>query len=59
MTRRLDGYTLTAPRTLSDALAILAADPAARPFAGGTDVMVQLEAGHLPPGRYVSLFDLR
>ena len=31
------------------------AAPGARPFAGGTDLMVVLEAGHLPQGRYVSL----
>ena len=29
------------------------------PFAGGTDLMVLLEAGHLPPGRYVSLQNCR
>ena len=31
----------------------------ARPFAGGTDLMVVLEAGQLPPGRYVSLQNCR
>ena len=29
-----------------------------RPFAGGTDLMVLLEAGKLPPGRYLSLWGL-
>ena len=29
-----------------------------RPFAGGTDLMVLLEAGKLPPGKYVSLWGL-
>jgi CO/xanthine dehydrogenase FAD-binding subunit len=51
----LDGYQLVTPDSLGEALADLAAHPRARPFAGGTDLMVVLEAGHLPPGRYVSL----
>jgi CO/xanthine dehydrogenase FAD-binding subunit len=55
----LDRYDLVAPETLGEALADLAAHPAARPFAGGTDLMVVLEAGHLPPGRYVSLAKCR
>jgi len=33
----------------------LASHVGARPFAGGTDLMVLLEAGSLPPGRYVNL----
>lgn len=45
----------TAP-TLSAALTMLAAEPGGwRPFAGGTDLMVLLDAGKLPPGRYLSL----
>ena len=55
MTPVLDGYQLVTPASLSEALADLAAHPGARPFAGGTDLMVVLEAGHLSPGRYVSL----
>jgi len=51
----LDGYELVTPGSLGEALADLAAHPQARPFAGGTDLMVVLEAGHLPPGRYVNL----
>ena len=51
----LDGYQLVVPASLDDALDDLARHSGARPLAGGTDVMVQLEAGHLPPGRYVSL----
>ena len=51
----LDRYQLVSPRSLREALDDLARHPAARPFAGGTDLMVLLEAGHLPPGRYVSL----
>ena len=55
MMPRLDDYALSVPASLRDALAELARDPGARPFAGGTDLMVLMEAGHLPPGRYVSL----
>jgi CO/xanthine dehydrogenase FAD-binding subunit len=51
----LDRYQLVTPATLDEALDDLAAHPGARPFAGGTDLMVVLEAGHLPPGRYVDL----
>jgi CO/xanthine dehydrogenase FAD-binding subunit len=51
----LEGYQVAVPRSLTEALGELARHPGARPFAGGTDLMVLLEAGHLPPGRYVSL----
>jgi CO/xanthine dehydrogenase FAD-binding subunit len=51
----LDGYQLVVPRSLREVLDDLAKHPGSRPFAGGTDLMVVLEAGHLPPGRYVSL----
>jgi CO/xanthine dehydrogenase FAD-binding subunit len=51
----LDGYELVTPGSLNEALADLAAHPGAKPFAGGTDLMVALEAGLLPPGRYISL----
>ena len=59
MSPMLDGYQLVTPDTLSEALEDLAAHPEARPFAGGTDLMVLLEAGHLPPGRFVSLANCR
>jgi len=51
----LDGYQLIAPQSLDEALAELSSHVGARPFAGGTDLMVMLEAGTLPSGRYVSL----
>jgi CO/xanthine dehydrogenase FAD-binding subunit len=41
---------------------LLSSDPDTRPFAGGTDLMVLLESGTLPPGRYVNIWgfgDLR
>jgi CO/xanthine dehydrogenase FAD-binding subunit len=55
----LDNYELVTPASLAAALDDLAQHPGARPFAGGTDLMVVLEAGHLPPGRYVSLQNCR
>lgn len=52
-------YTLIAPKTLGDALAILAEDPGAwHPIAGGTDVMVLYEAGQLTQRRLMSLWGL-
>lgn len=51
----LDRYQLVSPGSLQEALDDFARHPGARPFAGGTDLMVLLEAGQLPPGRYVSL----
>jgi CO/xanthine dehydrogenase FAD-binding subunit len=51
----LERYQLVSPPTLREALDDLARHPEARPFAGGTDIMVSLEAGNLPPGRYVDL----
>jgi len=55
----LDGFDLVVPASLDEALRILASDPDARPFAGGTDLMVVLDAGHLSPGRYISLWGIR
>jgi CO/xanthine dehydrogenase FAD-binding subunit len=55
----LDQFQLVAPASLAAALADLAQHPGARPFAGGTDLMVVLEAGHLSAGRYVSLQNCR
>jgi carbon-monoxide dehydrogenase medium subunit len=51
----LDGYHLVVPASMREALDALASTAGARPFAGGTDLMVLLEAGMLPPGSYVSL----
>jgi CO/xanthine dehydrogenase FAD-binding subunit len=55
----LDGYELVTPESLDAALEDLGAHPDARPFAGGTDLMVVLEAGRLPAGRYVDLSQCR
>jgi len=59
MIPRLDDYVFAVPASLGEALDDLARHPGARPFAGGTDLMVVLEAGHLPAGRYVSLQNCR
>jgi CO/xanthine dehydrogenase FAD-binding subunit len=56
----LPSYTLRQATTLEAALAILAEEPGAwRPFAGGTDLMVQLAAGTLPHRQYVNVFGLQ
>ena len=55
----LPDFELHAAPSLSAALTMLAAEPGGwRPFAGGTDLMVLLDAGKLPPGRYLSLHNL-
>jgi CO/xanthine dehydrogenase FAD-binding subunit len=55
----LPEFDLRAPANLTDALETLAREPGQwRPFAGGTDLMVLLEAGKLPAGRYLSLWGL-
>jgi CO/xanthine dehydrogenase FAD-binding subunit len=52
-------FTLEAPGELDAVLRLVANEPGAwRPFAGGTDLMVLLEAGTLPPGKYVSIWGL-
>jgi CO/xanthine dehydrogenase FAD-binding subunit len=52
-------YEMETPRDLSDALERLAQEPSAwRPFAGGTDLMVLLEAGKLPHRRFLSIWKL-
>jgi CO/xanthine dehydrogenase FAD-binding subunit len=52
-------YQLTTPASLADALALLENDPGVwKPFAGGTDLMVLLEAGKLPHRNYVNIWSL-
>ena len=55
----LPHYSLVAPSSLPEVLALLRVSPPCRPFAGGTDLMVLLEAGKLPEGAYVGLWNLR
>lgn len=44
-----------APDTVEDAVALLAADPGARPLGGGTDLIVQMRSGRVAPGQIVDL----
>src|SRR5213595_3433453 len=53
-------YELILPATLNEALDVLARDSGAwKPFAGGTDLMVLLEAGKLPHQNYVNIWNLK
>lgn len=52
-------YNLKTPRALNDALDLLAREAGAwKPFAGGTDLMVLLEAGQLPHKNYLNIWNL-
>ncbi|MCC6619614.1 MAG: xanthine dehydrogenase family protein subunit M [Deltaproteobacteria bacterium] len=52
-------YHMTTPATLAEALGTLASEPGWTPFAGGTDLMVVMEAGRLPADvKYLSLHRL-
>src|SRR5438874_12556886 len=56
----LPAYELILPATLNEALDVLARDNAQwKPFAGGTDLMVLLEAGKLPQKNYVNIWNLK
>ena len=57
MSASASDYELVAPDTLSEVLSLL--DRNWRPLAGGTDLMVLLEAGRLPFRNLVSLHRLR
>ncbi len=53
-------YQLISPASLSEALDALAQDHGTwKPFAGGTDLMVLLEAGKLPHKNYVNIWKLK
>ena len=55
----LPAYELKAASSLDEALRLLADEPGTwQPFAGGTDLMVLLEAGKLTHTRFVSLWGL-
>lgn len=55
----LPAYEMETPSNLTAALERLASEPGAwKPFAGGTDLMVLLEAGTLPHHRFVNLWRL-
>jgi CO/xanthine dehydrogenase FAD-binding subunit len=53
-------YQLVAPANLGEALDLLAKDNGTwKPFAGGTDLMVLLEAGKLTHKNYVNIWNLK
>lgn len=53
-------YQLTTPATLAEALSLLKDEPGVwKPFAGGTDLMVLLEAGKLSDRNYINIWGLR
>ncbi len=55
----LPKYELVTPTALEDALKLLAREPAQwKPFAGGTDLMVLLEAGKLAQRKFFSIWKL-
>src|SRR3984893_1593646 len=55
----IPGYDLRVPGSLTEALGLLAGEPGIwQPFAGGTDLMVLLEAGKLSHKRFLSLSKL-
>lgn len=52
-------YQLISPAELSEALDLMSREPGVwRPFAGGTDLMVLLEAGKLPHRNYLNIWNL-
>jgi len=55
----LPAYDLRVPQDLEETLTILEREPGAwKPLAGGTDVMVLLEAGKLPHRKFLSIWKL-
>jgi CO/xanthine dehydrogenase FAD-binding subunit len=55
----IPAYELQTPHTLNEALSLLANEPGIwRPFAGGTDLMVLMEAGKLAHQNYVNIWSL-
>lgn len=56
----LPSYLLVTPQNLPEALVLLASKPGFyKPFAGGTDLMVLLEAGKLAHKNYVNIWNLK
>jgi CO/xanthine dehydrogenase FAD-binding subunit len=55
----IPGYEMEAPKTLAEALERMAREPGVwKPFAGGTDLMVLLEAGKLAQRKFLSIWKL-
>jgi CO/xanthine dehydrogenase FAD-binding subunit len=56
----IPSYQLSTPASLDEALALIGNEPGTwKPFAGGTDLMVLLEAGKLPHRNYLNIWPLR
>lgn len=56
----LPAYRMLTPRSLAEAVALLSREPGAwQPFAGGTDLMVLLEAGKLAHRQFLNLWPLQ
>jgi xanthine dehydrogenase small subunit len=55
----VDALMLERPRSLKQALSMLASDPRLTPIAGCTDVYVGLHFGTLPARRFIDLWDLK
>lgn len=56
----LPAYELKTPASLGEALAMLAREPGEwKPFAGGTDLMVLMEAGKLAHQKFFSIWHLK
>jgi CO/xanthine dehydrogenase FAD-binding subunit len=59
MRSNLPSYQMISPANLQEGLSLLAHEPGVwQPFAGGTDLMVLLEAGKLPHKSYVNIWNL-
>jgi CO/xanthine dehydrogenase FAD-binding subunit len=59
MRSRLQDYEMRSVRTLDEALRVMAGEPGAwTPFAGGTDLMVLLDAGTLKARRLLDIWSL-
>jgi CO/xanthine dehydrogenase FAD-binding subunit len=55
----IPAFEMQTARALDDALILLANEPGVwKPFAGGTDLMVLLEAGKLPHRKYIDIWRL-
>lgn len=60
MRAHLPSYEMQTPKNLEEVLRLLAEEPGVwKPFAGGTDLMVLLEAGKLEHKKYLNLWGLK
>ena len=59
MRANVPAYQLISPSSLGEALEVLSGEPGVwKPFAGGTDLMVLLEAGNLAHKQYLNIWNL-